>query len=224
MDIKHVLSCNPLQPAYTTVRFDEPRDATSGGMDRTRGRPRGDRACRWRLRLRQRISPPRHPLGALRPGRPPHHLWGVAGLHGRRRVRTPRPVALRRLGHDAGRGVGGTAVLVQGRRRLVGVHTGGPTARRPGRARVPHQLLRSRRLRPLGRGAHAHRGRVGGSGGGPRLGRAISSTCRSCTRGRQPKTPRSSATCGSGPRAPTARIQGFTPHRGRSASTTASSW
>ena len=27
MDIKHVLSCNPLQPAYTTVKFDEPRDA-----------------------------------------------------------------------------------------------------------------------------------------------------------------------------------------------------
>jgi ergothioneine biosynthesis protein EgtB len=27
MDIKHVLSCNPLQPAYTTVTFDEPRAA-----------------------------------------------------------------------------------------------------------------------------------------------------------------------------------------------------
>jgi ergothioneine biosynthesis protein EgtB len=27
MDIKHVLSCNPLQPAYTTVKVDEPRDA-----------------------------------------------------------------------------------------------------------------------------------------------------------------------------------------------------
>ena len=26
MDIKHVLSCNPLQPAYTTVRMDEPCD------------------------------------------------------------------------------------------------------------------------------------------------------------------------------------------------------
>ena len=46
MDIKHVLSCNPLQPAYTTVTIDEPRRRPrrptwvehDGGLRRRRAR------------------------------------------------------------------------------------------------------------------------------------------------------------------------------------------
>ena len=126
MDIKHVLSCNPLQPAYTTVKVEAPRSSPpTAWIDHDGGPVRGRQ--RWRrLRLRQRVPPSHHPPGALRPGRPPRHLRGMAGLHGRRRVLPSRPVALRRVGHGAGRGLGCPAVLVQGRRRLVAVHAGGP--------------------------------------------------------------------------------------------------
>ncbi len=44
MDIKHVLSCNPLQPAYATVTVAEPDRRDPGAVDRARRRPRRDRA------------------------------------------------------------------------------------------------------------------------------------------------------------------------------------
>ena len=66
MDIKHVLSCNPLQPAYTTVMFDEPREARATGMDRTRGRVRRGRAHRRRFGFDNEFPPPHVASGALR--------------------------------------------------------------------------------------------------------------------------------------------------------------
>ncbi len=57
------------------------------------------------------------------------------------------------------------------------VHAGRAPAPRRGRAGLPRQLLRSRRLRPLGGGAAADRGRVGGRGG---TGRRSRGTCLEC--------------------------------------------
>ena len=132
MDIKHVLSCNPLQPAYATVTVAEPSTAAA----RLRwiehdGGPGRDRPRRRRLRLRQRVAPPRRPPRALRPGRPGRDLRRVDGLHGRRRLRAARAVAVRRLGHVAGRRLGRPALLVPGGRRLVAVHPGRAAAGRP---------------------------------------------------------------------------------------------
>ena len=121
MDIKHVLSRNPLQPAYTTVRMHEPRRSLvppawighDGGLVEIGHDGR-------RLRLRQRVPSPRRPHRALRPGRPPRDLRRVAGLHGGRRLRPTRPVAVRRLGHSR-RPSRWDAPLYwfRGRRRLV---------------------------------------------------------------------------------------------------------
>ena len=61
------------------------------------------------------------------------------------------------------------------------LHPGRPAARGPGRARLPRELLRGRRLRPLGRGPAAHRGRVGDGGRHAGRPRGTSSTRASCT-------------------------------------------
>ncbi len=225
MDIKHVLSCNPLQPAYTTVKVDAPRSSPStawiehdGGLAEVGFGDDDGFAFDNEL--------PRHtthlePFAlADRPvtcgewlafmdddgyGRP--DLWLSDGWA------TAQAEAM-----------GGPAVLVQGGGRLVAVHPGRAPARRPGRARLPRQLLRGRRLRPVGRRPPADRGRVGGGGRRTMSRKATSSTCRSSTRGRRPRARRSSATSGSGRRAPTAPTPAFAPRPGRSASTTASSW
>ena len=89
------------------------------------------------------------------------------------------------------------------------MHARRPAAGRPGRAGLPRQLLRGRRLRPLGRRAAADRGRVGGR----RRGRAAS-TGNFLESGPLPSAPPAadggrracgscSATSGSGRAAPT---------------------
>ena len=163
MDIKHVLFCNPLRPAYSSSATATP----FGGTSRRRragsstGRAGGDRPRRAGLRLRQRVAPTPGPARALRPGRPAGDLRGVAGLHGRRRLLAPRALAVRRLGDGAAAAVGGPALLDRPghrpggrrhRRHLARLHPRGRPAGRSGRAGLPRQLLRGRRLRPLGRG------------------------------------------------------------------------
>ena len=74
----------------------------------------------------------------------------------------------------------------------------GPRAGRSGRARPPHQLLRGRRLRPLGRQAPADRGRVGARRAPPP--RRLLQRC--------------SARSGNGPPAPMPPIRGFRPTEG----------
>ena len=164
MDIKHVLSCNPLQPAYTTV--DGRRAAGAA-------RP----AAGW----------PEHGGGLAEIGHggdgfafdnelPRHtaHLEPFAladrpvtcgewlafiddGGYARPSCGSPTAGPRRRPR------LGGAAVLVRGGRRAWWLFTlGGAAAGRPGRAGLPRELLRGRRLRPLGRSPPAHRGRVGG--------------------------------------------------------------
>ena len=90
----------------------------------------------------------------------------LARVHRRRRLRAARALAVRRLGRRAG--------ARAGTRRCTGNADGDdgwqvftlarPAAARPGRAGVPRQLLRGRRVRPLGRCPAADRGRVGERG------------------------------------------------------------
>ena len=173
MDIKHVLVVQSARSRPT------PRSTVA---EPSTARPplRLDRARRRHWSRSATTAPgfafdnesPRHarPPRALRPGRPGRDLRRVDGLHGRRGLQPPRPVAVRRLGHRR-RPTAGTAPLYwfAGGRRLVAVHPGRAPAGRPGRAGVPRELLRGRRLRPLERGPAAHRGRVGD--GGRRTGR-----------------------------------------------------
>ena len=176
MDIKHVLSQNPLAPGLPRDGTPSPtpgpprpvtapaagsatpaawsRSATTGRASPSTTKGRGTRRTAPAVRLADRL---------VTCGR-------LAGVHRRRRVPTG-PTCGCRDGWAArpGRGLG--------RARCTGdqdpsggweVFTlTGPAPRRPGRARGPRQLLRGRRLRPLGRRPPAHRGGVGGRGAGP---------------------------------------------------------
>ena len=107
MDIKHVLSRNPLLPAYDAAA---PAPAGAGRCARPgRSTPAGTveigHAGRWLL-LRQRAAPAPGLPRAVRPRRPAGDLRRVAGVHRRRRLPPTRAVAVRRMGHRAGRGVG----------------------------------------------------------------------------------------------------------------------
>ncbi len=165
MDIKHVLSCNPLQPAYATV---------------TVAAPTAQSPVRWIEHEGGLVE-----VGHTGPGfafdneSPRHavHLEPFA-LAGRPVTCGEWMAFMADGGYERpdlwlsdgwatvpGRRMGVPAVLVPRRRRLVVVHPGRTAAGRPGRARLPRELLRGRRLRPLERGAAAHRGRVGDGGG-----------------------------------------------------------
>ena len=92
----------PARPTPRAVRRTAPRaDAAPAGSS-VDGGLRRDRPRRRRLRLRQRVAPPPRAPRALRARRPARHLRRVAGLHGRRRLRPARAVAVRRLGRGAG--------------------------------------------------------------------------------------------------------------------------
>ena len=96
----------------------------------------------------------------------------------------------------------------------------------PARAGHPCQLLRGRRLRPLGRLPAAHGIRVGG-GVGERAGRwprrSAPAICDRCRRGSARGCSRCSAMCGNGRRAPISPIPASRPQPERSANITASS-
>ena len=88
MDIKHVLSLNPLQPVYAGVPERTLR-ARRPGLGRRRGRARRDRARRRRVRLRQRAaaapgsgwSPTGSPTGSS-PTASGCSSWRTAGTRG----------------------------------------------------------------------------------------------------------------------------------------------
>ena len=96
---------------------------------------------------------------------PLRHERRMDRLHRGRRLRHADAVARRWLGHRQARRLAAPALLGAGRRRL---HPDEPARLAPGRPRRschPCQLLRGRRLRPLGRIPAADRVRVGGRGG-----------------------------------------------------------
>ena len=160
MDIKHVLSRNPLRPVYAGVP-QRHRRARPARLGRRRGRAGRDRPPGRGLRLRQRAPPPPAVPRALPPRRPAGHQRRVARVHGRRWLPPPRPVALRRLGPGPRGGLGGAVLLDPGRRPVVRALPQRHLAGQPRPAGRPRQLLRGRGLRRLGRQAAPERGRVG---------------------------------------------------------------
>ena len=113
MDIKHVLSRNVLDPVYRPAP-DDPADEV------------GDDAVRWVEHGGGLVEIGHDGEGFAFDNEGPRHAvhlapfavasrlvteGEVAGLHRRRRVPAPGAVAERRLGHGAGRGMGGPALL-----------------------------------------------------------------------------------------------------------------
>ena len=226
MDIKHVLSTNPLRPAYRS------RLIAAAGEDRRAGLDASTRVA-WSRSATTAMGSP------STTSRPRHHVYLEPFALADRPVSCGDWLAF--MADDGyhraelwlsdgwatvqQRELGGAAVLGADRRWLAGVHARGHEADRPERAGVPRQLLRSRRVRPLVGRAPADRGRVGA-----RRPRARPSTGRFLDldelhpRGRHRCGHRCSATCGSGPRPRTCPTRASTRPPVRSASTTASSW
>ena len=232
MDIKHVLSRNPLRPAYADGDGHAHRGrrrAGRGWID-ARRRHRSSRPRRRRLRVRQRGPPPRRAAAPVPHRRPARHLRRVAGLHGRRRLRAARAVAVRRLGHRAGSRAGEAPLYWEPDGDGWAVFTlAGLRPVDPAEPVVPRQLLRGRRLRPLGRRPAADRGRVGGGRPAPSASARRRPTSHELhlhptgRAGARPASARPSARCGSGPPPPTCPTPASSPPPARSVSTTASS-
>ena len=104
MDIKHVLSLNPLQPVYAGSRSAVADPDRLGWVDVEGGLVeighRGD-GFSFDNELPLHQAAPR----AVPAGRPAGHQRRVAGVHGRRRLPAAGALALRRLGAGAGRGL-----------------------------------------------------------------------------------------------------------------------
>ena len=164
MDIKHVLSCNPLRPGVRPAAVaGRHRPASAGWIEHDGGIVEIGHAGDG---FAFDNEGPRHEA-LLRPhrvGDGAGHERRLAGVHRRRRLRPARAVDVRRLGHRPGSRLGGARVLAAIRRRVARVRPRRHRPGRPGRAGRPRQLVRGRRLRPLGRRPPADRGRVGDGG------------------------------------------------------------
>ncbi|KAG0959312.1 hypothetical protein G6F31_011782 [Rhizopus arrhizus] len=112
-----------------------------------------------RLRLRQRIASAPRAAARPCPGRAPAQQRRVPGLHRGGRLPRAALVAQRRLGAARSSGLAAPAVL--GRCPAARIHPGRLARTGPARAGLSPQLLRGRRLRPLGRCTPAQRVRMG---------------------------------------------------------------
>ena len=115
-----------------------------------------------RVRLRQRVPPPPRLPRALRPRRTGGDLRRVAWTSSTTAATTVRSCGCPTAGpRSRPRGGSARSTGRSPERRLAGVHPGRADTGQPGPARLPRELLRGRRLRPLGGHPAAHRGRVG---------------------------------------------------------------
>jgi hypothetical protein len=137
-DLKHLLSRNPLKPAYqkqwplTAIEAREP------------GRPR-----RRGLLLRQRNAAPPRVAGRLRDGLASRHPRRFPGVHRRRRLSSPRAVAFGGMGCRDGARLAGAALLGEARWRVAPFHAARRSPRRSTHTGLPRELLRSRCVRAL---------------------------------------------------------------------------
>ena len=180
MDIKHVLSLNPLMPAYAGTPSAAATPDPLGWVDFEGGLVEighEGEGFSFDNELPRHQQLPR----AVPAGRPARHQRRVAGVHHRRRLPAPRALALRRLGAGQRRGLGRAVLLDRDRRSLVRAHPQRHLARQPRAAGEPRQLLRGGGLRHLGRQAVAERGGVGA--------RRDADAHRRARRARQPRRP-----------------------------------
>ena len=235
MDIKHVFSCNPLRPAYrlgttTTSRrrsgavaagcdIEPERDhrrsaTTAAGFAFDNEGPRHDVLVRP-FALADRLVTDGEWLAFIDDGgyeRP--ELWLSEGWATVQSEGWTAPLYWDRDGD------GWSVFTLGGTRPVHDVHAG-----------RPRQLLRGRRLRPVGRRPAADRGRVGGGGDVRRRRRRAERPRRRppAPAAARPAVPDGrpgascSATCGSGRPAPTSPTPASRRRRAPSASTTASS-
>ena len=100
-DALHLLSCNPLLPAYRAAElpmFAAGRArARPGALHRPARRRNADRSCGGWFCVRQRDPTPPRAAGRLRDRGPARDLRRVCRLHRRRRLPPARTVAVRRL-------------------------------------------------------------------------------------------------------------------------------
>ena len=124
MDIKHVLSRNPLFPAYDAVRLPTPGTAGEGTWT---GHDDGTYEIgHFGPGFSFDNSYPATPsTRGVRPRRSTGDLRPVAGVHGRRGLPPAGAVAVGRLGGGTGRGVGGTSLLVGDRPTVARFTLGG---------------------------------------------------------------------------------------------------
>ena len=163
MDIQHVLSCNPLQPAYGPLPWDRAvrRRRSTGGSTTTAA---SSRSATTGAGFAFDNEGPRHDV-LLRPFRVARSLvtcgeWLAFIDDGGYR----RPELWMSDGWQTVQALGWEAPEYWSRdgRRLAALRARRRRAGRPGRSRAPRQLVRGRRVRPLARRPPADRGRVGG--------------------------------------------------------------
>src|SRR6516165_2237456 len=91
-------------------------------------------------------------------------LWRIPRLHRGRRLCETGVLAFGRLGGGSRARLGGAALLAPRGWRVVALYLIRLLSVEPGRARLPCQLLRSRRFRQMGWQTLAERSRVGDRG------------------------------------------------------------
>ena len=233
MDIKHVLSRQPAPAGVRRHAASRRRAPDPLGWVDVEGGLVEIGSRRRRASASTTSAAPPAVARAVPARRPARDQRRVARVHGRRRLRAPRAVALRRLGAGA--------APRAGRRRSTGREAtacGSSTrwaapARSTRRSRCATSATTRPTPTPVGRHAAAHRGRVGARRRRRRAGRAPS-TARQPRRHRdvppargRPDRPvacaRSTATAGSGRARPTSPTPASTRRPAPSASTTASS-
>ena len=225
MDIKHVLSMNPLRPAYRS------RLVAAAGDNHARRAGPSTRAASSRSATTANgfafdNESPRHheylePFAlADRPVTCGDWLEFMAddGYHRADLWLSDGWATVQQRGWDA------PLYWEATEDGVAGLHARGHEADRPERARVPRQLLRGRRVRALGGRAPADRSGVGARGGRHAGERPLPRPRRAAPARRYRQRVPCSATCGSGPRLRISRTRASARRPARSASTTASSW
>ena len=186
MDIKHVLVLQPAAPGLRRRRATtrpRRRRADCGWVD-VPGRHRRGRPRRRRLRLRQRGPPPRRPAAA-RSASPTGSSPAASGWRSWPTAATSGPSCGCPTAGPPCSSEGWRAPLYwEPRRRRLGRCSPSHGLRPvdPAEPVVPRQLLRGRRLRPLGRRPAADRVRVGGAPPArPASATAARPSARACT-------------------------------------------